>query len=69
LCYDGKRIVKINNKVIRCYDKKKTMRRRNFIWITEHKRATVDNGIPTQMEIPKPVRFQEFKSHGKIMQG
>jgi len=45
------------------------MRRRNFIWITEHKRATVDNGIPTQMEIPKPVRFQEFKSHGKIMQG
>ncbi len=45
------------------------MRRRNFIWITKHKRADVNSGIPIQMEIPKLVRFQEFKSHGKIMQG
>ncbi len=45
------------------------MRRKNYIWITEHKRAIVDSGIPTQMEISKLVRIQEFKSHGKIMQG
>jgi hypothetical protein len=69
LCYDGKRIVKISNKTIRCYDKRRIVRRINFIWITKHKRAIVDSGIPIQMEIPNLVRTQEFKSHGKIMQG
>lgn len=44
------------------------MKTRSFIWITKHKKVAINSGIPIQMEIPKLVKFKEFKSHGKRMQ-
>jgi hypothetical protein len=60
--------MKINNKAIRCYNTRRIVRKRNSIWITEHKKAVVNSGIPTLMEILKHIRTQEFKNHGKKMQ-
>jgi hypothetical protein len=53
--------MKINNEAIRCYDKRRTMTKINFIWITKHKRATADSGILIQMEIPKLVRISRVQ--------
>ncbi len=55
----------INNKATRCYDKKRTMTNRSSIWITKHKKATIDNGIPIRMEISKLVRTRKFKNMAK----